>query len=360
MAQIEINKYVDANWLVKVTNETTVQTVTNQSFDSFRNRIYDEFIPQYEKANVIENPRQRARARARIRKAMASKVDKFFSDYRTQSLDSLAKATLAAKRIQHDLLDERAASALRRGRSPTAKAKTVEKRAERRELQLGTGSTADTRKQNYRHKGSSKHVINKLTAGLDREFKKVGVSATRGQAVRKTQPWVKTVARTEAQGTIADADQQAIRESFEKYRFVAVLDNDTTPRCEDLDGQVFKADEAEGVRPPQHFNCRSELQPVTTDPKRDKVLEKAAQTKFNKWLRRQPESIQKKIVGKKMFQQFKDGKYEPPPRWRSQRKFYVDPKTDMPVVATKDNVDRLDQAVQQIGVEFDPKLLDLL
>ena len=360
MPQIEINKYIDANWLVKVTNETTTHTVTNQAFDSFRNAVYKTYLPIYEKANQIENPRARARAQVRVRKAMASRVNKFFGDYRNKSLDSLAKATLAAKRIQFDLLDDQAASALLRGRKPTAKATAVEKRAERRQLQLGTGSRADTKKQSYRHKGSSKHVIDKLTAGLHREFKKVGVTQNRGQTINKTKEWVKTVARTEAQGTIADADQQAIRESFEKYRYVAVLDENTTDRCADLDGQVFTADEYGGVKPPQHFNCRSELQPVTVDKQRDKALAKAAQTKFNKWLRARPENIQEKIVGKARFKAFKEGKYDPPPRWRSQRQFYVDPKTDMPVVATKDNIDRLDQAVELVDVKFNPKLLELL
>lgn len=357
MPPIEINKYVDANWLVKVTNETTTQTVTNQAFDTFRNRVYKRFLPIYEEANQIEHAPTRRRAQARVRARMARQVDRFFNDYRMRSLDSLAKATLAAKRIQFDLLDEQAASALRRGRKPTSKASVVEKRAERRPLQIGTGSKDNPA---TKHRGSSKHVIRRLTAGLDREFKRVGVTANRTQAIRRTKEWVKTVARTEAQGTIADADQQAIRESFEKYRYVAVLDEATTDRCADLDGQEFTADELGGIRPPQHFNCRSEIQPVTTDAKRDRVLKKAAQTKFNKWLRSQPNSIQEKIVGRARFAAFKEGKYDPPPRWRSQRNYFVDPKTDMPIVATKENIDRLDQAVQQIDVQFDPELLDLL
>ena len=360
MPQIEINKYVDANWLVKVTNETTTQTVTNQAFDNFRNAVYKTYIPIYEEANKIENPRARARAQARVREAMAKRVDKFFNDYRVKTLDSLAKATLAAKRIQFDLLDDQAASALLRGRKPTAKAKAVEKRAERRTLELGTGSTADTKRGRYRHKGSSKHVVDKLTSGLHREFKKAGVTLNRSQVVNKTKDWVKTVARTEAQGTIADADQQAIRESFEKYRYVAILDENTTDRCADLDGEIFTADDYGSVKPPQHFNCRSELQPVTTDPKRDKVLAKAAQTKFNAWLRKRPLQIQEKIVGKARFKAFQEGKYNPPPQWRQQRKFYVDPKTDMPIVPTKDNIDRLDQAVELVDVKFNPELLELL
>ena len=343
---LQIKTYINLNWLVKLSNERTVETVANQSFDTFRRRINRKFMPIYQEANEIEKPTTRRAKQKQIKGALTNDVLKFFGDYRNKTLDSVVSSTVAAKRLQYQFLEERETRRLR------APAKQVKDRAERRELQLGRGTKADTRTQSYRHKGSSAHVLNKLIAGVDREAKKITDNASRQRFEKRTQQWVKTVARTLAQGAVADGDLQAIKETFNEYRYVAVLDEATTERCDFLDGQVFATDDAEGVRPPQHFNCRSELQPKTKDKQRDKALANATQTKFDKWLKAQPEQTQKLVVGKGKFSAYKAGKYRPPPRWNEEKKYYVDKKTGMPVVPSKENKDRIAIKTKLINVEF--------
>lgn len=48
----------------------------------------------------------------------------------------------------------------------------------------------------------------------------------------------------------------------EKFRYSAILDNRTTKYCASLDGQIFTADDAIRVMPPNHFRCRSILVPI--------------------------------------------------------------------------------------------------
>ena len=346
--QIDIKKYIDTNWIVKVTNETTVQTIANQSWGAFNNNINKKFLPLYEEANKIENPRQRRAAHKRLDKQVKETIRKHYADYRRVSLNSLSNATLGASRLQYQLLEEPP----RKLREKRAGVKKVQKTAVGRELQLGSGSRADPRRSNFRHKGSSAHVITKLAAGHTRDLKKVGVSWSQNQFIRRTGGRVQTVARTLAQGTIADADQQAIRETFSKYRYVSIIDENTTDRCDFLDGEVFDADDAEGIRPPQHFNCRSELQPVSKDPARDRALRQATQTRFEAWLKKEPLATQQLIVGKANMDAYRAGKFKPKPEWKMKQKFYVDPSTGQPVVPTKENISRLEKKVKLVDVNF--------
>lgn len=349
--RLTVSAYINAKWAIKLENESTAETVTGQAFDEFRDRIYKKYIPLFADANVIENTRKKRATHRRLRGEMQKEIDRFFDQFERVTLNSLSNATLAAKRIQYGFIERRDA------REPRAKVREVQQEEAVREQQLGKGtSRADTRDVDYRHKGGRSHVVDKLGAGLFREAKKIGLTLTAGQFRRKTAPWVKTVSRTLAQGTIADADRQAIRESFEKYRYVAIIDERTTARCEFLDGQEFKADEADAVRPPQHFNCRSELQPVASDEKVDKALARDTQRKFRVWLRSQPEKLQRQVVGNKLFAAFQTGDYEPPPRWRTQEKWAVDKDTGLPVVPTKQNRDRIEVRTREVDVEFDPSV----
>lgn len=54
---------------------------------------------------------------------------------------------------------------------------------------------------------------------------------------------------------------ESIEDEVESYTFVAVLDEDTTPVCEELDGRTFAANDPDLARfqPPLHHNCRSYL-----------------------------------------------------------------------------------------------------
>ena len=159
-----------------------------------------------------------------------------------------------------------------------------------------------------------------------------------------------------AQGTIADADKQAIAESFRKFRYVSIIDERTTARCEELHDKVFDADEADAVRPPQHFNCRSELQPVSSDKSRDRQMEKQTQKRFEAWLKDQSPHTQRLVVGSANYKAYTQGKYTPPPRWKQLEKWHVDKATGLPVVGTLENRKRIEVRTRLVDVEFDPSL----
>ena len=357
--RLTVNAYNDMKWLIKLTNEATVDVIADQTFDAFRDNIYKKYIPLYQEANEIEAPARRRAEHKKLRGAMQKDIDTFFDNYTDKTLNSLSNATLAAKRTQYRFIDQPAD--VREARQDTgvkkATVKELQQEEDTRELQLGKGtSKADTRKVSYRHKGSRAHVVDKLGAGLNREMKKLGTALTPSQLTRKSGAWVKTVARTMAQGTIADADQQAIKESFKKYRYVAIIDEVTTARCEELNDQEFKADDAEGVRPPQHFNCRSELQPVSSDKERDDRLAKLTEKRYNAWLKEQsPETIEL-AVGKANVKAWREGRYQPPPRWQQLEKWAVDKETGLPIVPTKANRERIEVRTRLVDVEFDPTL----
>ena len=63
---------------------------------------------------------------------------------------------------------------------------------------------------------------------------------------------------------VANASSQQVYEANQevtkRYRYVATLDNRTSPICRALDGQEF--DYGKGPIPPQHFNCRSTTVPL--------------------------------------------------------------------------------------------------
>ena len=95
---------------------------------------------------------------------------------------------------------------------------------------------------------------------------------------------------------------------------------------------------------------------MASDEKVDKALARDTQRKFNAWLKDQPVSVQRGVVGGKMFEAYKAGKYEPPPRWRTQERWAVDKETGLPVVGTKENRDRIEIRTRTVDVEFDPSL----
>lgn len=48
-----------------------------------------------------------------------------------------------------------------------------------------------------------------------------------------------------------------------KYQYVAILDSKTTKICKKLDGRIFEVNDPKSIRPPQHYNCRSVIMPIT-------------------------------------------------------------------------------------------------
>ena len=348
--KLPLSKYIETNWILKINNETLADRVSEQAYDAFRDKVNDKYLPKYEKANKIVNPSARRKALLALKRQVYGDIHGFFDSYRKVTLSPLADAVLRTRRMQNQFLNVRGSGAVRKGKK-REKVTQVRDRAKTAKLQLRKADGSKDR----RHQGSPNHMVNKFVAGYHREAKRVVDQKSAQRAMGRTKGWFKTNARTMAQGTISTADQQAISETFQQYRYVAIIDEATTDICTQLDGEVFDADDLDNVRPPQHFNCRSEIQPVTGDKPVDKALERASKERFHTWLRKQPEEVQRSIVPKGKFSQWKDGKYSPPPQWRAEKRYFVDKDTGLPVVKTKDNQDRLVERLKVIDVEFEPK-----
>ena len=98
----------------------------------------------------------------------------------------------------------------------------------------------------------------------------IGVNGVAGSEIGKAarRPDLQPAA-TEAfnQGRLVTARNPAIRDLLRGMEYSAVIDSRTTEICRFLDGKVIPMDEPELDRlsPPNHFNCRSVLVPVTLD-----------------------------------------------------------------------------------------------
>ena len=346
--QTAISKYNDAARIIKLTQEEMVEEIAVQSFRAFNNQVYDKFIPLYQEANQITGKVTRQRRWQSLDRQFGAAVHTFHDRFEIETLKSLEKNVLQTSRLKNQFLQERD---LRRPREPL---REVESASKKRVLKL-QGRNAKLTK---RHTGDREHVIDKLAKGLARDAKQIGVDGgfTPRQYIRRTAGWNKTVARTQAQGAVADAEKTAIQEVFDKYQYVATEDEVTTTICSSINGNIYASDSADSPRPPLHFNCRSEVQPVPASKERRDALERVRKEKFKTWLGRQPENVQKQIVGPKLFDSYKSGAYVPPPRWNSQIRYTVDSKTGLPIVPNKTNQDRIERRLREVQVEFDPNI----
>jgi SPP1 gp7 family putative phage head morphogenesis protein len=84
-------------------------------------------------------------------------------------------------------------------------------------------------------------------------------------------PYLNTLVRTNTfealnEARFAEFTDPAVADFVEALEYAAVLDSSTTTICRGLHGKVYRADSSEwdSIRPPNHFNCRSVLVPVTT------------------------------------------------------------------------------------------------
>ena len=97
-----------------------------------------------------------------------------------------------------------------------------------------------------------------------------------------------------------------------QYQIIATLDDRTCETCGALDGQVF--DESDFEQPPYHWNCRctyiavvqpefdvgSELTGNRPAQNADGTYERvSARTTYNSWIKAQPESFQREVLGDK-------------------------------------------------------------
>jgi|21_taG_2_1085346.scaffolds.fasta_scaffold00106_20 SPP1 gp7 family putative phage head morphogenesis protein len=86
-----------------------------------------------------------------------------------------------------------------------------------------------------------------------------------GRSIDLPSAQLKTLSRTaitETSSNISNATYKLNEDVIDGYQYVATLDSRTSLICGRLDGKVFRLDDKTGVRPPQHFNCRSTTVPI--------------------------------------------------------------------------------------------------
>jgi SPP1 gp7 family putative phage head morphogenesis protein len=86
-----------------------------------------------------------------------------------------------------------------------------------------------------------------------------------GNAIDLPTSQLKTLSRTaitETSSNVSNATYKLNEDVIDGYQYVATLDSRTSMICSRLDGKVFRLDSETGVRPPQHFNCRSTTVPI--------------------------------------------------------------------------------------------------
>lgn len=86
-----------------------------------------------------------------------------------------------------------------------------------------------------------------------------------GRTVDLPQAQLRTLSRTaitETSTTVNKATYKLNEDVLDGYEYVATLDSRTSLICANLDGRVFRLNDPKGIRPPQHFNCRSTTVPI--------------------------------------------------------------------------------------------------
>ncbi len=82
------------------------------------------------------------------------------------------------------------------------------------------------------------------------------------------EPWrLETIVRTNFAGAY-NYGMNAVwseTDSVVAYQWSAILDDRTSPYCEEMDGEIFAKDDPTLTPPPAHFNCRSLLVPILSD-----------------------------------------------------------------------------------------------
>ena len=89
--------------------------------------------------------------------------------------------------------------------------------------------------------------------------------AQTGNAWKMAKHQVRTLVRTSVNATANAASQQVYKanpEVTKKYRWVATLDNRTSPICRNLDQSVYEYGKGPTPANPPHFNCRSTTIPI--------------------------------------------------------------------------------------------------
>lgn len=160
----------------------------------------------------------------------------------------------------------------------------------------------------------AKRLIGRLQLGQKGSVRQIAEAG--GQATKAANHQVMTLVRTSINQVANAASQQvyeANQDITKKYRYVATLDQRTSPICRALDGQEF--DYGKGPTPPQHFNCRSTTVPIIDyeglgfsppPPGRRASMDGPVPVNQNygEWLEKQPQKVQAEVLGKKKVRYF--------------------------------------------------------
>ena len=156
---------------------------------------------------------------------------------------------------------------------------------------------------------TNQQLVQEIIGTKARNYKDGVLNTTRRNA--------STVVRTSVQHAASAARQEtweANRDVVDKYEFLATLDRSTSPQCRALDGQIFEF--GKGPIPPIHPNCRSTTIPVLNDKysflstgrtRSGETGPVSADQSYYDWLKRQPVSVQKEVLGPTRAKLFKDG-----------------------------------------------------
>lgn len=109
------------------------------------------------------------------------------------------------------------------------------------------------------------------TARLDEVFRPfMGVPGVVVDGAQLEPHRLENIVRTEStgaynQGRLLEARSKDIASRMRGMEYSAIMDSRTTPVCQALDGKIFEIGDPnlDRLKPPNHFNCRSVLVPIT-------------------------------------------------------------------------------------------------
>lgn len=91
--------------------------------------------------------------------------------------------------------------------------------------------------------------------------------------------------------------------SFDRYRWISVLDTATTEICRHRNNLVFQY--GKGPLPPAHYNCRSSTAPLTDE------ASTSSTDSFFEWISDQPDAFLRDIYGERRAKELRTGKAKP-------------------------------------------------
>tara|TARA_Y100000034_G_C6879363_1_gene402664 strand:- start:311 stop:1885 length:1575 start_codon:yes stop_codon:yes gene_type:complete len=124
--------------------------------------------------------------------------------------------------------------------------------------------------------GRNPKELAKAIAGIRGTIDKVGLQ--RARTLARTE-----VIRAHHGANIAEMRAMGIEEVIVKAEWLTAGDNRVCPRCEGMEGQVFKLDEIEPLIP-LHPNCRCVAIPIVPRGKRGQVVKRETLTPEDTWL----------------------------------------------------------------------------